>query len=172
MWTKYFFIAAGLLLALVLQMGLFAHLAVFGGVPNLVFVIFFLVIFFEPANTYFEGILAVLMAGFLLDATGPLPFGPSLITLAVIYGVIKTIRHFVSDYDQSYFLFYFMPMFLISYFFYTTVFSALYYFPDFKLVFGLDLVAGEAYSLAFVLIGFYLYQKIHKKPDRQLKLFM
>ncbi|MBX4201219.1 hypothetical protein KW786_03830 [Candidatus Parcubacteria bacterium] len=172
MWLKYPLIVSIFFIAFILQMGFFSHFAVLGVVPNLVFAIFFLIIFFEEPYAYGGGILAAVVGGFLLDATGPLYFGPAIGTLLCIYAVTKTIKNFLREQQHSYLLFYFIPLFLISLIFYRAVFSALQFLPDISLIFSVSIIAEAVYSLGFVLIGFFIYEGLAKKPDRQLKLFI
>lgn len=156
-----------------LQTNFFPYFSILKTVPNLIFVLFFILIFFEKPGEYFQGIFSVIIAGFLMDATSLFYFGISIISLLIIY-IFKNITfYFLKEIQYQYLILYFIPMFSISFFLHNVIlylFSAIF---NFSFNFELSILVSLAYSLIFALAGFYIQKYFSDKEvkDSQLKLF-
>lgn len=159
-WVQYGIIVVALFLLAILQASFFPYFSIFGATPNLVFVVFFAIIFFENKHLYAMGFFTAIAAGIFLDIISSPYFGRSIVTLLIIYFMVKLAKYFLKEGGDAYPLSYFVPMFLVG------LLVALA--PNFSL----GAIISLPYSLAFALIAFCLYKIFLKKGDdtNQLKL--
>lgn len=198
MWLKYPIIIFLFFVLFLLQNSFLPYFNVVGAVPNLIFILFFILTFFEKPNDYYkedqsflldsklwrtEGFFTVIIAGFFLDIFSPptdgFYFGLSMIALLIIYLIIKIIMHFLRDLpaqtgmQDRYLIFYFLSIFLFSFFIYN-IYSHLL-FSSFNLTLGFNraMFVDFLYNLIFVYFGFYAYKNFIEKDNsnNQLKLF-
>ena len=172
-WLKLLIITVLFFALAVLQTGFFPHVAVLGFSPNLVFALFFTVIFFEDPQEYAGGFFCVLAAGFLLDAFSPYYFGTAMLSLFIIYILFKAAVHFLSQMRGKYLLAYFAALFLIFFSFYSVLMQGLVGLPHISIGFPPDFFAALAYNLAFAAAMFFGYA-FFARPQantRQLRLF-
>ena len=158
---------------------------VMGTVPNLVFILFFILTFFEESSEYHsssqvsqseiwedKGFFIAIIAGFFLDIFSPFYFGLSIISPLIIYLLIKVIIHFLRKWQDKYLIFYFLFIFLFSFFVYNVFSNLLSNSFHLKLDFNKTIFVSLLYNLIFIYFGFYVYKFIKKdSSDSQLKLF-
>ena len=168
-----FFIFAFLFFVLALiQNSFLPYFSVIGVVPNLVFALFFILVFFEPANRYSEGLLYTIIAGFLLDLLSFSYFGINIGALLLTYIAIKVILHFLKERQKGYLLAYFIFIFLGSFIVYTVAIFLCTDFPHIAFLFRWNtMVLQLAYNVITALIGFFIYKIFNGTGDRQLSLF-
>ena len=151
---------------------------VMGVVPNLIFILFFILTFFGKSNEYNKGFFTAIVAGFFLDLFLPFYFGLSIISLLIVYFLIKIIIYFLRDLpaqtgrQDKYLIFYFLSIFLFSFLVYNVLSSLLFNSFYLKLDFNKTIFVSFLYNLIFACFGFYIYKFIKKdSSDNQLKLF-
>ncbi len=159
MWLKYPVLIVMFILGAIVQSSLWPYFAIAGVVPNLIFVLFFLIIFFEKKQEYILGFFMALLAGVLLDITMSLNFGVSIVSLLVIYIVYKMVSRFLKEAQGKNLVFYFAMVFSVA-------------FLGYQAVAGASTIPGLAYSLVVAIAIFYLYKNFgaKKSDDNQLKL--
>lgn len=164
MWIKYLVITVLFYLFAVLQNSFFAHFNLFGEIPNLVFIIFFLLIFFEPKRPKgypnYQVIFYAISAGLFLDFFAQTYFGVSIFILMVIGVATKKIQTLLREKISNQFPFiYFLPLFLVSLIIY-------------NLLLNVFSISGIIFNLLIACVFFYIYKKffVSGLDDRQLKL--
>src|SRR3989344_1429015 len=110
---KYPLIVLLFLLLLLIQFAFLPRLAIMGAAPNLVFVLFFVLVFFEKPYAYVWGIFFTVLVGFGLDIFFSLYFGPFIISLLLAYGVVKIYKHFFGEKRGNFLFIYFAALFLL-----------------------------------------------------------
>lgn len=173
-WLKYLtfillFFALG-----VLQNSLASFLNIAGAIPNLVFILFFAIIFFEGRNNYALGFQTVIIAGFFLDIFLPFYFGTSIAILLLIFLLENLAIAFVKEGFGKFSIFSFASLFLVCFILYGAflyLFSLLFN-SRLGFVFDYSMVANISYNLAVACVGFYIYRKFIKNigAKNQLKL--
>lgn len=159
MWLFLLIVALLFYFFALLQESFFVHLSALGGIPNLIFAFFFVLMFFENSRAYYHIIFYAVLAGFLLDVFSYGYLGQSMLILLCIALLVKKIQSSLSDAAEPYPLFYFVPLFLLS----SIAYEALSLFvnrQDVTDIFSFGFLASLAYSLVFAAAGFYLYKKI------------
>ncbi len=163
-WVKYIIITLLFFLFAVLQTSFLPYFNIAGSTPSLIFILFFILIFFEtPLSS--EGFFMAIIAGFFADIFLPSFFGLSIIAFLIIYLANKLAGHFLREGQEKYQIFYFIPVFLAGF--------AVYEFLLNNFNFGEGVLLSLAYSLFFACIGFYICKKLIGKSaaDNQLRLF-
>ncbi|HCC59780.1 MAG: hypothetical protein A2402_00085 [Candidatus Staskawiczbacteria bacterium RIFOXYC1_FULL_37_43] len=156
-----------------LQNSFFAHFIFLGGSLNPVFILFFLLVFFEDKRNYFYIILYAVTAGFFLDVFSYLNLGTSIILLAALAVFTKKIQSSLKEERDSYPLTHFSSLFLVCFAAYKLFVSLLSFFPFFSpvyLAFGWNFLAEIIYSLFFANITFYIYKKYLKPKDNSRQI--
>jgi len=174
MWFKYPLAIVVFVVLAMIQNSILPHLWILGYVPNLIFILFFVQVFFEPQKEFEFGFWMAILAGALMDIFLPPYFGVSIICLLVIYCAVKTAQQLLSEVSEDFSIFSFIPMFSASF----LIFGALVYFASillgFQINFGLkiDVIISLILNLAAACIMFYIYRAIFIKErnDNQLKL--
>ena len=123
-----------------------------GGGVDLVFLLFFTVIFFEQ-DYFYQGIFFAVLAGFLSDVFSPHFFGLSVISCLLVYGFTKIAFYFLHETRGQFSFLYFTPLLLIS-----------------LLIRGNVTLLALAGNFLVGLVGFFVYKYIAGKQNRQLKL--
>jgi rod shape-determining protein MreD len=148
-----------------LQNSFFVYFNFFGAVPNFLFVLFFIYIFFSKKEDYLKTILIAILAGFFLDILSVNKIGVSVVFLIIISLIIKKIKSLLKDQEDNYPFGHFVVLFLISFILYYFSLEAFFYLTakyvfvsiDFKLLFEI------LYSLFFAIIGYFVGKKFVKK---------
>jgi len=162
MWHKNLIIILFLYLFVLLEGGFLNHFAICGVVPNLVLILLCLAAFFEKPHGY-SGIFLAVFSGLFLDIFSKLFFGVSILTMVIIYLLIRELIHILRDTRQKHSIFYFIPIFilcLIMYDFFLILFS---YLTDHSVLLsfgGYTLLIKIAYNLVFATAGFMLFKKL------------
>lgn len=172
MWLKYAIITMLLYFLSIFQNGFLPHFNIMGAFPNLIFIVFFILIFFE-SKSQLEGFFIAIIAGFFLDIFLSSDFGVSIILLLLIYFFANTTKHFLRDGQNRYLAACFSITFAASYLLYYFLLYLVFTFHHIESSFGLVTVVGLLYNLLFAVAGFYLYEKVAEQiyQDNQLKLF-
>lgn len=162
MWFKYLFLIVIFYFLAVLQSSFLSYFNILGSVPNLIFVLFFLLIFFDKNKNLFDNLLLAIFAGFFLDIFNTSFLGISVILLVLIYFIIAKLLNSLKSSTDQYPLAYFVPIFIISLLIYQT--------GNKNLNFSWVFVADVFYNLIFALIGYFIFRKFLGKDTRQLSL--
>lgn len=152
-----------------LQASFLPHFAIAGQSPNLVFILFFILVFLNEDYLFF----LVAIAGFFLDIFFFPHMGITLFVLYAIWGLQKANRHFFKKSQEDYLVLNFLASFTAAFLFYNIVLVFLSFVFHFPFSFSWTFLIGLAYNLIFAAIGFLLFKNFSlKKGDRnQLKLF-
>lgn len=158
-----------------LQSSFLSTLAIMSQVPNIVFILFFVIIFFEDKHQYDLGFWSAVIAGFFLDNLTISRFGVAIAALLVVYFLEKLIAHFIKEQQGKFIILYFIFVFIGSY----VVFNASVYLfsvllgSQFNYPFDLSIIVALLYNLIFACVGFYVFKIfIHSyRSEKQLKLF-
>lgn len=153
MWARALIIILLFYFFAVLQNSFLAHFNIFGAVPNVLFIFFFLLIFFEGQKSYYQIISWSVVAGFFLDIFSPSYFGVSIIVLLLIGILTKKIINFLKEKKDKYPVVYFIPLFLGFFMSYEIIL---------RLSFNWIIYVEIIYNLTLAFLGFYIYKKIIK----------
>ena len=163
-WLKILIIIALFYFFALLQSSFFAHFRLFGEIPNLVFIFFFLIVFFSEkidVEVVFYGITA----GFFLDIFTNVYFGLSMVLMIFIAYIAKKIQTSFRESKEKFPFAYFLPIFLACLLAYE-LFLMLYlrFLGPFHtpIIFDLGFFAGIIYNLVAGSVGFYIYKKCLK----------
>lgn len=174
-WLKYLIITLLFFLFAIVQNSFLPYFSIFASVPNLVFILFFILIFFEARHEYNFGFWVAIIAGFLLDVFLASHLGTSIVFLLIIYFLEKIIVHFLKERQDGFSIFYFMPLFLICLLFYDILWYAFSVVFALSISFTLDvtILFNLIYNTGIACLGFYIYKKFIKQSiqNNQLKLF-
>jgi hypothetical protein len=165
MWFKYPLLILFFILLALAQVSFLSRLSIAG---NLVFVLFFLLVFFEKPSHYIQGVAATMAAGILLDIFGSFAFGPAIVSLFCVYSLIKLTGYFLRERQGNYLFLYFMSMFLVSLALYDLLYALGISSFHSTITFNLTYALGLACNAILASAGFLLYP--YRKP-KQLKLF-
>ena len=137
----------------VLQNSFLAHFNILGAVPNILFIFFFLLIFFEGQKSYCQIISWSVVAGFFLDIFSSSYFGASITALLLIGVLTKKIINSLKEKQDEYPVVYFIPLFLGFFIIYEIIL---------RLCFSWIICVEIIYNLTLAFLGFYIYKKIIK----------
>ena len=152
-----------------IQASFLPFFSVMGQIPNLVFILFYLVLFFDEND---EALFWAVVAGFLLDVFSPFYFGTSILILIFIYLARKLFSYFLKDIQGKYFIVYFIALFSLNFILYNILMYVSSIVFGFGLPIGLVLIVSLVYNIVVLVPGFYMYRFL-AKPDyleNQLKL--
>ena len=150
----------------------------FGAVPNLVFIFFFLLIFFQKkyktsisaysarAESNYNVILISVIGGFFLDIFSHTYIAPSVILFIIIGIIMGKIQYLLMNKEDNYPLVYFAPLFTISFVAYSLLIDLCFYFLDSGKVminFGVEIIFSTIYSLLIAIVAFLIFKKINAK---------
>ena len=162
MWKKLLAIIFLFYLFALLQNSFFSHFNLFGAVPNLVFILFFLLIFFTGKGKNYQIICIAATAGIFLDLFSYTYLGPSIVLLIIIGFLIKNAQSLLKNREDSHPFIYFVPLLIISLLAYDLFLSLYLYFLDQNksaITFGLGTIFYVIYNLLIASILFYIYKK-------------
>lgn len=137
----------------VLQNSFFAHFNLFGAAPNLVFVFFLLLIFFERQNKNLQIIFYAIVAGLFLDIFSYRYLGVSVVLFIFIGLLTKKIQSLLKEKRDKYPFIYFAFLVFVSLIVYELLLTA---------SLGISFFGRVIYGLLFAAAGFYIYKKIRK----------
>lgn len=167
-WIKYFIIAFLFFIFSLIQASFFPYFNIWGATPNLVFILFSLLIFFDAKE---QGFFYAIFAGLLSDIFLLSYFGVAIISFLIIYSIQRLTVYFIKNKSQ-YAVFYFMIIFSVNFILYNILiylFSIIFNFP---FNFGWIIIVSLLYNLIIALPGFYVYKMLTKTDytENQLKL--
>ncbi len=158
---KLFLIIILFYLFALLQNSFFVNFSFFGNNLNLVFILFFLLIFFEKNN--FHSILFAIIAGLLLDLSLYNYLGLSVVFLLIILFLLRRTQLLLNNSDENYHLIFFLSLFFV----YFVVFQTLNIFylwfiglNDNLLFFDFKFFVGIIYNMFFATLGLLIFKKI------------
>lgn len=163
MWRKYIIIIGLFYLFALLQGSFFAHFNVFGSIPNLVFIFFFLLIFFEKQDKFYPAFIWSLAAGFFLDVFFYTYLGPSIILLIIIGFLIKETKLLLKNRGDGYSFVYFLSLFSVYFIIYqilNMIYLRFFDLSHMPMIFDAKFLSGIFYNLFFASIGFWIFKKI------------
>jgi rod shape-determining protein MreD len=168
MWLKYFLITLLFFIFALLQISFLPYVSMADAMPNMIFVLFFILIFFSRKE---PGVFTTVMAGFFLDLLLPSYFGISIIALLMIYFFQAAADHFFRKDQHEHLVYYFIAMFSASFILYHALLYVCSVIFNFEFYVGQNVIMGLVYNLVFAIIGFYIYIKfIKQSSENQLKL--
>jgi len=163
---KILFIIITFFLFALWQSSFFMHFNLFGAAPNLVFVLFFLLIFFNRNIKNYQ-IVCLSFAGIFLDILSYIyNIGTSILIFTIVGLLFKGTRLLLRNTNDDYPFAYFLPLFLVFFCVYDALLMAYLRFFDFShAIIGFDfkLLAQVVYSLFFAVIGFWFFKKYVKE---------
>lgn len=173
MWLKYPVIIFFSFLFFIIQTAFLPRFSATGAVPNLVFALFFIIIFFEKKEENKHNFFPEIITGFFLDIPLLSYFGLSTVSLLIVYFFKKVADYFLKDARGKYVILYFTFLFSTCFILYNISMYLLSSLLGFRFGFNLQTFQSLAYSLIFACAGFYVYGKLadYAERNRQLKLF-
>jgi len=165
MWKKILVIIILFYFFALLQSSFFTHFNLFGIVPNLVFIFFSLLVFFQQKNKTHQLIFLAIIAGFVLDIFSYTYLGPSIVSLIVTGFLLKKIQSLLKNREDSRPFIYFLPLFLVCFTVYEVLFAVYLRFLDpshILLSFNFKFLVEAVYNLVFASIGFWIMKKYAK----------
>ncbi len=174
MWFKYPLIFLAMFIVAIMQNSLLAYFNIAGYFPNLVFIFFFSLVFFENKKEYELGLFTGLVAGLFLDVMSTSYFGISVIALLAVYLLEKLSVYFLKGGQDRFSFYYFILLFFGCFLLYNILLYVLSMAFKFSINidFSLGMIIGLLYNILFACAGFYLYRFfIFRNKDNQLKLF-
>jgi len=177
MWKKLLIIFFIFYFFAILQNSFLTHFSLFGTTPNLVFILFFLLTFFEKKDDSYSIIFLALVAGFFSDIFSYTYLGPSIALFITIGFLLRGVQSLLKNRKDSHPFIYFLPLFVVFLLAYSLLLGACLYFLDpNKIAIGFDMrtVFSTIYNIVVATVLFYFYKKLVQAfaDDRQLTLFM
>ncbi len=147
-----------------LQNSFFVYLSFFGAVPNFLFIIFFLFVFFSKKDSYLKTIFYATTAGIFLDIFSINKIGVSVALLIIIGLLIKKTQSLLKDQKDAHPFTYFVIIFLISFVcYYIFLQIYLYFIAKYILIdFNFKFLFEILYSLFFAIVGYFVCKKFVK----------
>jgi rod shape-determining protein MreD len=168
MWKKLLIIVFLFYLFILLQNSFLAHFDIFGVSPNLVFVLFFLLVFFEKKDKTYRAIFLAITAGLFLDIFSFTCLGPSIIVLIIIALLLKKAQSMLKNREDTYPFVYFLPLFIIFFLVYDLLLGLTFYFFDPNKIiisFGTETIFAVIYNSLVASSFFYIYKKFFKTAN-------
>ncbi len=172
MWTKLSVVTLIFFLLTLIQNTFLTHISLLGVAPNVVFTLFFTVVFFQKFDEHYLDIFFAIIVGFFIDIYSISFFGPGIVSLVLVYVVIKTAIYFIKEGMGSYMLLYFLPLFLVCLIFYQACYRI--FSNTGAGILALDRLdyISLGYHTILALLVFFAYQYIDRLVSpRQLSLF-
>ncbi|MCX6724358.1 MAG: hypothetical protein NT155_04315 [Candidatus Staskawiczbacteria bacterium] len=148
-----------------LQGSFFAQFSLFGAVPSLVFILFFLSVFFGKKDNYLIIFLAFI-AGIFLDLFSPYTYlGVSIALLLLVGFLLKKTQAMLKNRGDNNPFIYFAPLFLVYLVFYEIFLKVVLRYLDPSrslIVFDSLFAIGIVYNLILATIGFWIFKKYGK----------
>lgn len=157
MWIKLLIVSLFFYLLGIIQTSFLVHFNLVGTVPNLIFILFAVVIFFSAfreSSLTFEDFFLSVIAGLFLDALSSTFFGLSIISFLITAFIIKQSISQLEKSSQKYPVTYFAPIFVISFIIFSLLLPLV--LPSLSWVFLVEVM----YNLIFALFFFYVFKKL------------
>jgi cell shape-determining protein MreD len=176
MWLKAIAIIFLFYFFAILQNSFFIHFNLFGAVPDLVFTLFLLLIFFAGKKINYTILFYALVSGLFLDIFSYTYLGVSVILLIAIGYLAKKTQLSLSERGDKYPFVYFVSLFIVSFAVYSLFLGLFFYFMGLApspIDFSLEFLFKIIYSLFLASILFWIYKKFMggATDNRQLPLF-
>lgn len=176
MWLKAIAIIFLFYFFAILQNSFFIHFNLFGAVPDLVFALFFLLIFFAGKKRNYTILFCALAAGLFSDIFSHSYLGVSVILLMAIGYLAKKTQMSLNERGDKYPFAYFISLFIVSLIVYSLFLGLFFYFMGLAIApidFSLEFAFKIIYSLFFASVLFWIYKKFMgvAMDNRQLPLF-
>ncbi len=176
MWIKHILIALLFYFFALLQNSFFVHFGLFGGTPNLVFILFILLVFFSSKNQGYLIVFYSLIGGLILDIFSYSHIGVSVTIMVVLGFLLKKVQLSLFEDPKKPMFFNFLVLFFVSFITYDLFFgfySYLFKMSDFLVSFNLQLLGKVIYNLFFASMFFSVYKNFYadRFNNRQLSLF-
>jgi len=169
MWKKLLVITFLFYIIALLQNSFLIHYNLFGVVPNLIFILFFIIVFFEKRNSTgqtvndYLAIFTAVIAGVFLDIFSYTYLGPSIILLIIIGLLVKRTQSSLKNKEDKYPFIYFSFIFIISLFIYNFLITLFLSPNNIATMISLGTVFMLIYNLFIASILFYIYKKFNGK---------
>jgi len=160
----------------ILQNSFFSHFTILGTAPNLIFSLFFCLVFFslptqvfandKRINVYYQIIFYAIIAGLFSDIFFSTYLGPSIILFTAIGILIKKTQLLLRVGRDNYPFSHFIFLFLIYFILYQSLFMMYICFIDplhIPVDFNFKIILSAFYSLFLSLLGFWSIKKYVKK---------
>lgn len=172
MWFKYPIILLLFLITALFQAGFLPYFSIMNVAPNLLFILFFIVVFLKAEKDYYYEFFLVITAGFFLDIFFNGRLGVSILSLFILYLAIQFTRHLLEEYQDEYFVGYYVLSFLVCFFAYGFLIQLLLHPLTIGMNVGIVTLVQILYNVTVALLGLYAYEQIADflHQDRQLKL--
>lgn len=172
MWFKYPIVLLLFLIAALFQASFLPYFGIMTIAPNILFILFFVIIFLKKEKDYYFELFVVVIAGFCMDIFSNSYLGVSIISLFILYLFIQFTQYLFQERQDEYFVGYFVISFLVSLFAYG-LFTQLLSNPltaGFNI--GIVTIVQILYNLTLALFFMYVYEETADflARDRQLKL--
>ena len=164
MWIKYLLIIILFYLFAILQTSFFIYFTLFGSVPNLIFILFFILIFFSNKNSYYSAIFFAILAGLFLDIFSVSNLGISIIVLTAIGLIVKKILSLLKEQNEDYPFVYFFVLFLSSLIIYNLLLQ------NFTIRLNLTFLPEIIYNSIIAILGFWICKKFCKQNNVRQKI--
>jgi len=132
-----------------------------GTTANIVFILFFLIVFFEESQQYIQGIFSAIVAGFFLDILSSSYFGGAIISLLIIIFILKYLLSLLKKTRDKYPIIYFVPLFILSFIIFNLFLTIAIYFFNWSPIMPFSswaFLVEIVYNLVFALLGFYIFK--------------
>jgi rod shape-determining protein MreD len=162
MWQKILFIILLFYIFALLQGSFFTHFNLFGAAPNLVFILFFLLVFFIKKDRSYQIIYLAAIAGVLLDISSYTYLGPSIIILMAAGFLLKKTQSLLKNRQDNYPFAYFLPLFVLFFTVYevSLIVYLRFFDPSHALIsFDLKFIIGVIYNSIVASVLFLIYKK-------------
>lgn len=164
MWLRLPVIVLSLYLFSIIQTSFLVHFNIVGAVPNLIFILFTVIIFFsafKKPSLNWEDFLVSIVAGFFLDVLSSTYFGLSIAFLIITAFFIKKSLALLQASPEKYPITYYAPIFVFSFVIYTALATlSSYYLHLTTLSFNWMFFVEVIYNLIFALLIFSAYKKL------------
>lgn len=157
-WVGYLTTIALFYFFALLQSSFFTHFAFSGITPNLVFSLFFVLLFFSGKSNFLPIFLAV-FCGIILDIYSVAHFGTSIIILTVIAILFKKIQNSMMEGEDSRPFIFFVPLFAIALVLYDLLINSIKFSPNFIIWLVLNVLCG---TILFFLVKKFKLEKFLK----------
>lgn len=170
MWQKSLIIVLLFYFFALLQNSFLSHFNLFGITPNLVFILYFLLIFTaktdEHINNNYYIISLSFVAGLFIDIYSYTYLGPSIIVLLIISYLLKKTKSLLQNRDNSFPFEYFLPLFIICMLIYDLFIGSYLRFLEpnkIAMISVFQLIASLIYNSIIASLFFVLNKKINEK---------
>jgi len=156
MWLKLVVLFLLFVFLATFQISFLVHFNIAGTTPNLIFILFFLIVFFSgrsKSTMNFKNIfLPSVFAGLFLDIFYFPYFGLAIVLLLVMAYILKYVLFLLKKTRNEYPVVYFIPLFVLFFIFFNIFLTTA--MPCFNWVFLIEIM----YNLIFALLGFYIFK--------------